>query len=416
MHLLTHIKQLCVIRESQKPIQGKELRNIQVLSNAYLLIEGEHITSYGRMSEAPTSLKKIPKEQRYDLTGRYVLPAFCDSHTHVVFVGNREKEFVDRLLGKSYEEIASEGGGILRSAEQNAAASEDQLFVESYRRIKELVKMGTGAIEIKSGYGLTEEEEYKILRVINRIRDKAPIPVRTTYLALHALPKHFERKKYIENVCTRMVPRIAKEKWADYVDVFCETSFFDAKACEQVLQASRKYGLKCKLHAEQLSQSGGVRLGVDYKATSVDHLENVSPTDVSLLGTSPTFATLLPNVSFFLKLPYAPAKALVASNARLALASDYNPGSSPAGNMQFVLALASTQMGLLPEEALQAATFNGACAMECQDRVGSIAKGKLANLLITKNLDSLAALSHHFSHNCIDAVMVRGDWYVEPTI
>ena len=416
MYLLTNIKQLCVLRSNTSPILGTKLRNLKTLAEAYLLTEGPHIISYGKMSEIPKSLKTLPKKYCYNLKDRYVLPSFCDSHTHVVFVGQREKEFVERLLGKSYEEIAKAGGGILRSAAQNAAASEEQLFTESYDRIQELIKMGTGAVEIKSGYGLEEEEEYKILRVITRVQKKISIPVRRTYLALHALPRHLERKKYVENLCKRVIPKVAQEKWADYVDVFCEKSFFNEANCKEVLQAARQYGLKCKLHAEQLSQSGGVRLGVEQKAVSVDHLENIAKDDLSLLATSSTFATLLPSVSFFLKLPYAPASTLIKSNARIALASDYNPGSSPAGNMQFVVALASTQMGLLPEEALQAATFNGACAMECQDKVGSIAEGKIANLLITKPLHSLTSCVYHFSHNFIDAVMVRGHWYVEPMI
>ena len=416
MLLLTDIGALCVLQEGSTPLRGKELAKLRCLKQAYLLVEGNQIAAFGSMDALPAVLQKIPATKRFSLEGRWVLPAFCDSHTHLVYAQARDEEYVLKLKGSSYAEIAAKGGGILQSAKKIASCSEDELFRRSWIRLTEAMALGTGAIELKSGYGLVPEEEKKLLRVMLRLKEKAPIPVRLTYLALHALPEnyHGQADRYVEEVAKEMIPWVADHQAADYVDVFCEQGFFDAKACKQVLQAATQHGLAIKMHTEQLSACGGVEVGIGLGARSLDHLERLRPKDIPLFSTSNCIATLLPTVSFFLRDPYAPARALIDANAILALASDYNPGSSPGVNLQFVWALACTAMRMTPEEALHALTFNGAAAMDLQHDVGSIAVGKRANLLVTRKIPRLSMLPYYFSSAMFSQIMVAGAWLEPP--
>ena len=340
-----------------------------------------------------------------------VMPCWCDSHTHLLYPKSREQEYVMRLAGRTYAEIHAKGGGILRSAEDLEKMSEEALFLKSYGRLEELMRMGTGAVEVKTGYGLLPEGERKQLRVARRLQKKSPIPLRITYLAAHALPKPYlgHPQRYITEVVEKeMFPYVLEQGYVDYVDVFCERGFFARSFCERVLKKARSMDLGRKVHAEQLSHSGGALLGVEMGARSVDHLEHVDANDMDALGKSDTVATLLPAAAFFLNIAQSPARALVQSGAAIALASDYNPGSSPSANMHFVVALACLKMGLLPEQALWAATFNGAVAMDCQDKVGSIAKGKWANLILTHPISSLSYIPYAFAHNLLKRVMIGG--------
>ena len=415
MYLLTDIGRLCGVRSDSTPIRGRSLAHLVCIEDAYLIVEGKQIAAYGKMSELPVGLSSVV---RYSLGGRYVLPSFCDSHTHLVFAASREKEFVERLKGKSYTEIAEAGGGILNSAARLEEISEDLLFVESWKRLQKAISSGTGALEIKTGYGLLPEMERKMLRVIARLREKSPIPVQITYLALHALPIEYRNRRsdYLRLVCEEMLPWVAKTQAADYVDVFCEKAFFSTEECKEVLQKAKALGLRRKLHAEQLSASGGIQLALSVEAQSVDHLESLQEEDVLSLAKSNTFATLLPSSAFFLGEGYSPARSLISADAQVALASDYNPGSSPSQNLHFVWSLACIAMKMLPEEALQALTFNGAAAMNLQKTVGSIAKGKRANLLITEPVPSLAYLPYSFAQNWLEGIMVAGNWHQEPNL
>ena len=413
MHLLTDIEVLCGIRTSSSPIRGRELAKLSCIEDAYLFVEGKQIAAYGKMRELPARYSAVPRQS---LRGCYVLPAFCDSHTHLVFASTREAEFVQRIQGKSYTEIAAAGGGILHSAARLAEMSEERLFVESWQRLERALSLGTGALEIKTGYGLVPQEERKMLRVIHRLREKAPIPLRVTYLALHALPNeyHNRRSDYLRLICEEMLPWVAQTRAADYVDVFCEKAFFRKEECREVLKKAHALGLRTKLHAEQLSASGGIELALDLQARSVDHLEALQTEDLATLSASDTFATLLPSSAFFLGEQYPPARALIDTDAKVSLASDYNPGSSPSQNLHFVWSLACIAMKMLPEEALQALTFNGAAAMDLQDIVGSIAEGKRANLLISEPTPSLAYLPYSFAQLWLRGVMIAGSWHKEP--
>jgi imidazolonepropionase len=341
-----------------------------------------------------------------------VFPSWCDSHTHLVFAGSRENEFVDKIKGLYYAEIAAKGGGILNSAKKLNATPEDELYKESYKRLKEVISLGTGAIEIKSGYGLSVEGEMKILRVIQRLKRNANIPIRATFLGAHAIPLEYKenRQDYIDLVINDMLPVIANEKLADYIDVFCEEGFFTPQETEQICNAGKAIGLKPKIHANQLSVSGGVQAGVKVNAVSVDHLESMDDEAINALSNSSTIGTLLPSAAFFLRMAYQPARKLIDNNCAIALASDFNPGSSPSGNMNFVVSLSCIQMKLLPEEAINAATLNGAYAMELQNELGSITGGKKANLILTKEIPSLAYLPYSFGSNLIDRVMIDGNW------
>ena len=413
--LIINIKQLVGVRETNKPdshkvLRGKELAELPVTENAYLVIEAGSIAEYGEMSSIQNSTLKT--QNKIDAAGQMVLPCWCDSHTHLVFASSREEEFVDKIKGMSYAEIAARGGGILNSARKLNDTSEDELFSNAWRRLEEVSKLGTGAIEIKSGYGLTIEGELKMLRVIKKLKERSVLSIKATFLGAHTYPLEYKENHqgYIDCIINEMLPVIAKEKLADYIDVFCETGFFSPEETETICRAGMGYGLKPKLHANQLSPSGGVEVGVKLKALSVDHLETVDEKTIETLGTSETIGTLLPTAAFFLRMPFPPARKLIDGGCAIALASDYNPGSSPSGNMNLVISMACIQMKMLPEEAINAATINGAYAMELENEVGSIAVGKKANLIFTKPIPSLAYLPYSFGTNLIEKVMINGEF------
>lgn len=405
--LLTNIKYLLGVHTETKALRGQALAQLPGIEQAYLRIEGDQIVGYGPMSEL--KVYESPT-QTQDLSGRYVLPCWCDSHTHLVFAGSREQEFVDKIRGLTYAEIAQKGGGILNSAQLLQKTSAEVLFQQAWKRLEALKKLGTGAIEIKSGYGLTPDAEIKMLRVIKRLKQEANIPIKATFLGAHTFPTAFkdDRRSYIRQIIEEMLPAIALEGLADYIDVFCEQGFFTPLETAQIMEAGQRYGLKAKLHANQLYNSGGVQVGVQAGAVSVDHLENIGETEIQLLAQNSTIATLLPSAAFFLRLPYPPARQLIEAGAAVALATDFNPGSSPSGNMPLLVALSCIQMRMLPEEAINAATFNGACAMEVQQEAGSIAVGKRANLIVTKPMPSLAYLPYAFGNNLIEQVLING--------
>ena len=407
--LISNIKQLVGVREESKLLKGKELSALPCLDNSYLIIENGIISDFGLMKEIRDPKSKI--ENEIDASGQFILPCWCDSHTHLVFAASREEEFVDKLKGMSYEEIAAKGGGILNSTKKLNAMSEDELFDVSVKRLNEVIKLGTGAIEIKSGYGLTVEGELKMLRVIKRLKEVSPIPIKATFLGAHTYPLEYreDHKGYIDIIINEMLPVIAKEKLADYIDVFCENGFFSPEETETICKAGIRQGLKAKIHANQLNFSGGVEMGVKLNAVSVDHLETVNGDIINKLANSQTIGTLLPTAAFFLRMPFQPARQMIDAGCAIALASDYNPGSSPSGNMNLVVAMSCTGMKMLPEEAINAATLNGAFAMELQNETGSVTVGKKANLIFTKPISSLAYIPYAFGSDLIDKVMINGE-------
>lgn len=388
--------------------KGSQLAELRVLKNAFLLIEDGKIVAWGEMDKMPPFTNE--GIDRIDAKGASVLPCWCDSHTHIVFAASREEEFVDKIKGLSYAEIAAKGGGILNSAKKLNAASEDELYNAAIQRLHELIKLGTGAIEIKSGYGLCLEGELKMLRVIKRLKETVPIPVKATFLGAHTYPLEYKRDHagYIRLITDEMLPAIASEGLADYIDAFCEEGFFSAAETETVCRAGERHGLKPKLHVNQLNSIGGIETGLKLNAVSLDHLEVMNADEITKLAKSATIATLLPSAAFFLRMPYQPARALIDAGATVALATDFNPGSSPSGNMGFVVSLACIQMKMLPEEAINAATLNGAYAMGLGDELGSITIGKKANLIFTKPIPSVAYLPYAFGTNLIDKVMIEG--------
>jgi imidazolonepropionase len=404
--LIKNIKLLTGVRSNSRLLRGTHLAELPVIEDAYLVVEDGLIAAYGKMEE----LKPKTFKQTIDATDQFVLPAWCDSHTHIVFPASREDEFVDKIRGLSYADIAARGGGILNSARRLADTSENELFVSAWRRLQEVSKLGTGAIEIKSGYGLTVDGELKMLRVIKKLKEKSSLSVKATFLGAHSYPLEYKEnhKGYIDLIINEMLPAIAREKLADYIDVFCETGFFSPEETETICRAGMSYGLKPKIHANQLNLSGGVETGVKLGAVSVDHLETMNDSTIQTLGTSGTIGTLLPAAAFFLRMPMQPARQLIDANCAIALATDYNPGSSPSGNMNLVVALSCIQMKMLPEEAINAATINGAYAMELQNEAGSITQGKKANLIFTKQIPSLAYLPYAFGSNLVDKVMIAG--------
>ena len=408
--LITNIQTLVNAREKYQLLRGRELADLPCINDANLIVEGDLIAEYGRMEDLKFQLSDFPLH--YSAAGQFVLPSWCDSHTHLVFAGSREYEFVDKIKGLSYADIAAKGGGILNSAKKLNATSEDDLFRQSYTRLEEMIRYGTGAIEIKSGYGLTVEGELKMLRVIKRLKNASRIPIKATFLGAHSFPEEYKNNRagYIQLIIEEMLPVVEKEGLADYIDVFCEEGFFTREETERICLAGKTFGLKPKIHANQLHVSGGVQTGIKLNALSVDHLESMDDDAVMSLAGSSTIGTLLPTAAFFLGMPYQPARKLIESNCAIALASDFNPGSSPSGNMNFVVALSCIQMKMLPEEAINAATINGAYAMELHNQVGSITKGKKANLVITKPVPSLAYLPYSFGSNLIDKVMLAGEW------
>ena len=409
--LLTHIKQLVNTCTHNRPLYGKEMAELPCLENAWLLIEGDEIEAFGEMESIKKELPNLPEEQT-NCSGRLVLPAWCDSHTHLVFTGSRENEFVDKIRGLSYAEINSRGGGILNTVQKIKEISPEQLFLESWKRLEEIAKMGTGAVEIKSGYGLSLEDELKMLRVIRQLKEKSPLQIKSTFLGAHTFPLAFRENHtaYIDEIVNDMLPVIAREKLADFIDVFCENGFFNPEESEIILKEGLRYGLQVKMHVNQLNSIGGIEKGINLNALSMDHLEIMTTEDIQKIKNSDWkgFCTLLPSAAFFLRMGFPPARQLLASGCAIALASDYNPGSSPTGNMNTVIALACIQMKLLPEEAVNAATLNGAFAMGLGGSLGSITPGKLANLIITTPVPSLSYLPYSFGSNCIDKVIIRG--------
>lgn len=412
--LITNINTLVNIRDEDHLLRGKELSHLPVLKNAYLIAENEYISAYGSMKDF--AFRKEDFSEHVDASGKMILPSWCDSHTHLVFAGSRENEFVEKIKGASYAEIAAKGGGILNSSKLLNETSEDDLFKQSMIRLKEVISLGTGAIEIKSGYGLTVEGEIKMLKVIRRLKRSSKIPIKATFLGAHTIPSEFKenREDYIDLMLNQMLPIIETEKLADYIDVFCEDGFFTPEETERICNAGKAIGLKPKIHANQLHASGGVETGIKINAVSVDHLEVLNDETIKALSESSTIGTLLPTAAFFLRMGFQPARQLIDSNCAIALASDYNPGSSPSGNMNFVVALSCIQMKMLPEEAINAATINGAFAMELGKEVGSISIGKKANLIMTKPIPSIAYLPYSFGSNLVDRVMLGGEW-VEKT-
>ena len=409
--IVINIALLVNVTDTSMLLRGKELAKLPCIENAFLSIIDGLIDDYGAMKDLDLSAIYHYDEQ-VDANAVTVLPCWCDSHTHLVFTGSREKEFVDKIKGLSYAKIAARGGGILNSAKRVNETSEEKLYDEALTRLHELMKLGTGAIEIKSGYGLSVEGELKLLRVIKKLKATAPIPIKATFLGAHAFPERYkyDQEAYIDLILQEMLPVVVKEQLADYIDVFCEEGFFNIDQTERICKEGMRYGLKVKIHANQLSLSGAVQLGVQLGALSVDHLETMDEDAIQKLAASGTIGTLLPTASYFLCMPYQPARRLLSGGAAIALATDYNPGSSPSGNMNMVVSMSCIQMKLLPEEAINAATINGAFAMELEKEVGSITKGKRANLIFTKPIPSLAYLPYAFGTNLIDKVMISGKW------
>lgn len=405
--LIKNIGTLAGIDESGRiRVAGKEMNNIATLENCWLLTEGERIKDYGTMDTMPSD------EGCYvvDAEGGWLLPSYCDSHTHIVYAGSREQEFLDKIKGLSYEEIASNGGGILNSADRLHDTSEDELYSQAMERVNEIVSMGTGLVEIKSGYGLTLEDELKILRVIRRIKENSPLSVRATFLGAHAVGRAYKGRQadYVAHVCDDMIPAVAAEKLADYVDVFCDRGFFTVEETARIIETGAKYGMRAKIHANELAVSGGVEVGVRYNALSVDHLESMGDEQIDALRGSCTMPTMLPGCAFFLGISYPPARKMIDAGLAVALASDYNPGTAPSGNMRFVTSLASIKMKMTPAEALNAATLNSACAMGESKDYGSITKGKVANFYITRPLPSLAFIPYAHQTPIIRSVVLKG--------
>jgi len=405
--LIINCKQLVNTRNQATLLHGPALAELPVINNAWLLIEDEHIAGFGPMDQLPARPATV-----IDAAGQFILPAWCDSHTHLVFAGSREGEFVDKIRGLSYAEINARGGGILNSARKLAETLEDTLFNEAWKRLEDLRRLGTGAIEIKSGYGLTVEGELKMLRVIRKLKERSPLSIKATFLGAHTYPPEYKEDHagYINLIINEMLPTIARDRLADYIDVFCEKGFFSPAETETICRAGMAHGLRPKIHANQLNASGGVQVGVKLGALSVDHLETMDEEAITALKNSGTIGTLLPTAAFFLRMPFQPARQLIEAGCAIALASDFNPGSSPSGNMNLVIAMGCIQMKLLPEEAINAATLNGAYAMDLGTEVGSITPGKKANLIFTRSIPSLAYLPYAFGSNLIDKVMIGGEW------
>jgi len=406
--LIANIGLLAGVRKENKILRGTALAELPSVQNAFVIVEDGIIVETGEMSKLSPS--RLGIQNSFDASGKFVLPCWCDSHTHIVFAASREEEFIDKIKGTSYAEIAARGGGILNSAKRLNEMSGDRLFDLAWTRLKEVQQLGTGAVEIKSGYGLSVEGELKMLRVIKKLKEKSNIAVRSTFLGAHAYPQEYQgnHNGYIDCIICEMLPVIANEKLADYVDVFCENGFFSVEETETICKAAMKYGLKPKLHVNQLNSIGGIEAGIKLNAVSLDHLETMSEHDIEILSASGTIATLLPTAAFFLRASFPPARKLIDAGGAVALASDYNPGSSPSGNMNLVLAMSCIQMKMLPEETINAATLNGAFAMGVENEVGSIAIGKKANFIITKPIPSLAYLPYAFGSNLIDKVMIGG--------
>lgn len=410
MKLFTHIGSLKGIHPAGTcRLKGEEMDSLPALENAWMLVDGGRIHSFGSMAEVAGAARMA--DETVDMHGQWIFPSFCDSHTHIVYAGSRDGEFIDKINGLSYEEIAARGGGILNSADLLHITSEDDLFIQAMERVNEMIAKGTGAIEIKSGYGLTTDDELKMLRVIRRISLEAPVEVKATFLGAHAVGRAYAGRQadYVDLICREMIPEVGRQKLADYIDVFCDKGFFTPAETARMLEAAAAWGLKPKIHANELDVSGGVQVGVEHDAVSVDHLERTTDVEIEVLRNSQTIPTVLPGASFFLGMPYGNARAMIGAGLPVALASDYNPGSSPSGDMRFVCSLACFKMKLTPQQAINAATINGAAAMELGDTVGSIAPGKLANFFTTRPLPSTAYLLYAYTTPLISSVWLRGE-------
>ena len=406
--LIINIKELLQVRDSSiMKVSGSEMAVLPTIKNAYLVLKNGLISDYGSMEDLPN----INPEKCIDADGKIVLPSWCDSHTHIVYAGNREQEFVDRINGLTYEEIANRGGGILNSAKKLNETTEEEIYQQSRARLEEVMRLGTGAVEIKSGYGLTVDGELKILRVIQRLAQNYPTTIKATFLGAHAFPLEYKEnhKGYIDLIINEMLPEITKNKLADFIDVFCETGYYSVEETQQIMEAGIQFGLKPKIHVNQFNSIGGIQAGIKYNALSVDHLEVMKPEDIEALKNTETMPVALPSCSYFLSIPYTPAREMIAAGLPLALATDYNPGSTPSGNMNFVVATACIKMKMTPEEAINAATINGAYAMGISETHGSITIGKKANLIITKPIPSYYQIPYAFGSNLIDSVMIEGE-------
>jgi len=410
--LIKNIGSLITVSSNSELKKGHEMKELPLIKNAWLKIKDNRILDFGNMDNWE-GIDNWNEFNIIDAESGTILPSWCDSHSHIVYAGSREQEFVDKINGLSYEEIAKKGGGILNSSLMLKDTSEEDLYNQSMKRIDEVIKGGTGAIEIKSGYGLDTEQEIKMLRVIKKIKETSPITVKSTFLGAHAIPKNYKANpdQYVEKIINEMIPVIAKEKLADYIDVFCDKGFFTAEQTEKILQAGLNHGLKGKIHANELDFSGGIQVGVKMGAISVDHLEFTSSEEIKCLKGSKTIPTLLPSTAFFLGLVYPPARKMIDSGLPITLASDYNPGSSPSGNIEFILSLACIKLKMTPEEAINALTINGAHAMEVQNELGSIEKGKIANLIITEKIPSNAFIPYSFGRSLIKKVIIQGKLY-----
>ena len=405
--LFSNIKELLQVREEKiLKVSGAQMKELPSIKNAWLLVEDDKIEAYGSMDTPPD----IEVDEKIDASGKIILPSWCDSHTHIVYAGNREQEFADRINGLSYEEIANRGGGILNSAKTLQETPEEEVYEQSAKRLEEVMKLGTGAVEIKSGYGLTEEAELKMLRVIKRLQENYDLPIKSTFLGAHAIPKEYKERpaEYMDLVINEILPKVAEQGLAEYIDIFCEKGYFSVEDTHKLLSAATKYGLKPKIHVNQFNAIGGVKAGVEHNALSVDHLEVMNDEDIKVLQGSETMPVALPSCSLFLSIPYTPARQIMEAGLPLALATDFNPGSTPSGNMNLVVSLACIKMKMTPEEAINAATINGAYAMELSESHGSITKGKQANFILTKEIPSYTFLPYAFGTNSIEAVYVNG--------
>lgn len=405
--LIRNIKKLVQTEKVTRTwVAGKDMSQLDFIDNAYLLIDKDKIQDFGSMEE----LSDASADKIIDAEGSLVMPAFCDPHTHLVFPETREVEYIDKIKGLSYEEIARRGGGILNSAQKIIEKSEDDLYESAMKRLREITEYGTGAVEIKSGYGLTMEGELKMLRVIKRLKENSPLSIKANFLGAHAVPPEYKKDQsaYVDLIVKEMLPAVAKEDLADYIDVFCDRGFFTVEETDRILDAGAKYGLKPKIHANELDYSGGIQVGVKHHALSVDHLEYTGDKEIDALRNSDTMPTLLPGASFFLGLIYSPAREMIDSGLPVAMASDFNPGSSPSGNMQFILSLGSIAYRMLPEEAINAVTLNSAYAMGVEDQLGTIAKGKKANLIITKEIPNYEFLPYYYGANKVKHTIING--------
>ena len=414
--LILNIKQLVQTELSpRKWVAGKDMARLGILENAYLLVEEDKIAGFGKMEDLNREVVyaggDIVKE--IDATGRLVMPSYCDSHTHLVYAGSREIEYIDKIRGLSYEEIAKRGGGILNSCERIRKASEEELFDAAYDRIQEIAGFGTGAVEIKSGYGLDTESELKMLRVIRRLKAETPLLIKSTFLGAHAVPLEYKGRQteYVDLIINEMIPMVAAEELADYIDVFCDKGFFTVEDTDRMLNAGMKYGLRAKIHANELDYSGGVQVGVKYNAISVDLLECKGEEEIACLLESETMPTVLPGAAFFLNMPYSPVRKMIQAGLPVALASDYNPGSSPSGNMKFIMSLGCINYKMLPEEVINATTLNSAYAMGVEEEAGSIAVGKLANFYITTPISGIEYLPYAYTADLIEAIFLKGEQY-----